>query len=190
MTTGATPASVVNQALAQIAAQATVSGSPPTFDNSAAGLAAGTLYAPTVALILRQADYECSRAFATLATSGAGGVYPWNYSYLYPADCIRIRSVSPATWTPNDPVAVRWTEIDEPVSGVQTKIILCNIPNAVLTYTTSNVTESEWDSILQETVVRTLAAELAVALGGRPDFGVKMLEIAGGLVGIGSGRDS
>lgn len=190
MTAGATPASVVNQSLAQIAAQYTVSGTLPDFDGSAAGLAAGILYAPTVALLLRQSEYEFSRADVALTVTGLAAPYPWSNAYLYPSDCIKIRQVRPVTWDQNDPHPTRWTEMEQTIANVQTRIIACDVAGAVLTYTTSNVTESEWDSIFQETFVRTLGSELAVALGGRPDFGEKMLGVAGGLVGIGAGKDS
>jgi hypothetical protein len=190
MTTGSTATSIVNQALQQIAAQASVTGVNPTFDGSAAGNAAGILYTPTVNLLLRQTDYEFSRNDVALALSGVTAPYPWTYGYLYPADCLKIRMVKPASWNQNDPQPVRWTELEQSVSGTITRVIGCSVANAVLTYTTSNVSESEWDSIFQETFVRTLASELAMALGGRPDFSEKMLGIAGGLVGIGSGKDS
>lgn len=190
MTAGATPASVVNQALAQIAAQYTVSGTLPDFDGSAAGLAAGILYAPTVALLLRQSDYEFSRADVALTVTGLAAPYPWSNAYLYPSDCIKIRSVKPLTWDQNDPHPTRWTEMEQTIADVQTRIIACDVAGAVLTYTTANVTEAEWDSIFQESFVRLLGSELAMSLGGRPDFSQKMLETSGGLVGIGSGKDS
>jgi hypothetical protein len=190
MTAGTTAASVVNQALQQIAAQATVSGTNPAFDATAAGNAAGQLYTPTVNLLLRQTDYEFSRADIALTISGVGAPYPWTYAYLYPVDCLRIRQIKPATWIQNDPQAVRWTEMEQSIATVPTRIIACNIANAVLTYTTSVVSEAEWDAMFQEICVRTLASELAIALGGRPDFSTHMLEVAGGLVGISSGKDS
>ncbi len=190
MTTGSTPASIVNQSLAQISAQYTVTGTLPDFDGSAAGIAAGTLYAPTLALLLRQQDYECARNDVVLTAAGIAAPYPWSNVYLYPLDCLKIRSVKPATWNANDPQAVRWTEMEATISSVQTRVIACNIAGAVLTYTTSNITENELDGILQETFVRTLASELAMALAGRPDFSEKILQVAGGLVGIGAGRDS
>ena len=189
MTTGATAATIVNQALQQIAAQATVSGVNPAFDGSAAGNAAGILYQPAVQLLLRQTDYEFSRMDAALALSPVIP-YPWSYAYLYPSDCLKIRSVKPATWDLNDPPPVRWTEMEASVGGIPTRIIGCNIIGAVLTYTTANVSEGEFDSIFQETLVRLLASELVMALSGRPDFSGKLLEQSGGLVGQGPGRDS
>lgn len=189
MTAGATSTSLVNQALQQIAAQATVTGINPAFDGSAAGNAAGILYTPAVQLLLRQADYEFSRTEIPLQLVSAI-VQPWTYVYAYPVDCLRIRSILPPTWDPNDPQPVLWSESDVAIGTVQTRVIGCNVLNASLTYSTSNVTEAEFDSVFQETLVRLLASELVMALGGRPDFSTKMLEQAGGLVGQGAGRDS
>lgn len=189
MTTGATAATIVNQALQLIAAQATVTGVNPTFDGSAAGNAAGILYQPAVDLLLRQTDYEFSRVDVAL-TLTAVVPYPWPYAYLYPTDCLKIRQVKPATWDLNDPPPVRWTEMEANISGNPTRIIGCNIAGAVLTYTTYAVTEAEFDSIFQETLVRLLASELVMAIGGRPDFSGKLLEQSGGLVSQGPGRDS
>jgi hypothetical protein len=190
MTAGATPASVVNQSLAQISAQYTLSGTLPDFDGSAAGLAAGILYAPAVVLLLRQQDYEFSRNDVALTVAGISAPYPWSDVYLYPSDCLKIRQVKPAVWNQNDPFPTRWTEMEQMISGVQTRVIACDVSGAVLTYTTSAVTESEWDSIFQEAFVRLLGSELAAALGGRFDLSEKMLGVSGGLVGIGAGKDS
>lgn len=185
MTVGSTPASMVNRALQEIAAQATVTGVPPVFDNSAAGLAAGILYPGAITLLLRQQDYEFARRDVNLTLQADHG-YPWAYAYTYPADCLKVRQVAPATWDQNDPQAVRW-EVMELDGG---KIIACNVPTAVLTYTTSGVTEAQFDSVFEETLVRYLASELVMSLGGRPDFSEKMLEHSGMLVGLGAGKDS
>jgi len=98
--------------------------------------------------------------------------------------------VKPTTWNLNDPQPVRWTVEELAIAGAPTRVIACNVAGAVLTYTTYNVTEAEFDAVFQETLVRLLASELAMSLGGRPDFSAKMLEQAGALVQQGPGRDS
>lgn len=213
-----TPADIVNQSLQQIAAQASVSGPNPTFDGTAAGNAAGILYTPCVNLLLRTQDFEFSRktvglsgsigvailtnvGLALLANTGApilaGGLsgyltpqYPWQFAYLYPSDCIRIRSVLPATWDKNDPQAVRWSEVEMNVSGLPTRAIQTNVPSAVLTYTSNAITEDDWSPDFREVVVRTLASELVMALGGRPDLSAKMLQQAGGILQTAGAKDS
>ena len=190
MTIGSTAVSLVNRALQEIAARATVTGTNPTFDGSAAGKAAGILYTPAVEMLLREQDWEFSRITATLVTSGVPVLYPWTYSYLYPSDCMKIRSVVPVTWILNDPQPVRWSEQSWPVGGLNVRTILCNVPAAVLVYSTNNVTEVQFDPLFEEALVRFLASELAMALGGRPDYSRVKLEESGSLVQSGAGRDS
>lgn len=186
MTAGATAVSIVNQALQEIAGQAQITA---LNDGTAAGNAAGILYTPAVRTLLRQQDYEFARADVALTplASTVALPYEWSNGYVYPADCLRVRSVKPATWNLNDPQPVRWTVQEWPIG---TLAIMCNVPAAVLTYTTATVTEAQFDSVFQETLVRLLASELVMAIGGRPDFSAKTLEQAGALVGQGAGRDS
>lgn len=185
-----TAASVVNQALQEIAAQATVTGVNPAFDGSAAGNAAGILYTPCVNLLLREQDWEFSRKTVALTTSGTTPVYPWTNGYLYPTDCVRIRSVVPATWDANDPQPVRWSEGVQTIGGVATRVIFCDVATASLTYSTNAVTEDDWDSMFQEAMVRLLGSELAMALGGRPDFSRVKLGEAGQIMASGADKDS
>lgn len=183
-----TPADIVNRALAQIAARYTVTGSLPTFDGSAAGLAAGILYTPAWKMLLREQDAEFSRLTVTLTVTTT--IYPWSNAYLYPSDCLKIRSVVPTVWDQNDPAAVRWSEQDAVIATVPTRIILTNIAAAKLVYTTSNVTEDMWDFSFQEAMVRLLGSELAMALAGRPDLSRVMLGQAGSVLQSGEAKDS
>lgn len=190
MTTGSTATTLVNRALQQIAARATVTGTNPSFDGTAAGNAAGILYTPAVNMLLREQDYEFARTSTALTVSAATAQYPWAYSYVYPTDCMRIRSVVPAAWTAADPQPVRWSEAEQSISGVLTRVILCNEPSATLVYSTNNVTETQFDAKFEETLVRYLASALVMALGGRPDFSKEMLGVAGQMTQSGAGRDS
>lgn len=189
-----TPADVVNRALVEIAGQATVTGVPPTFDGSAAGLAAGTVYQDCVEMLLRQADYEFARTWlpATAVTLGYS-IPGWSASYQYPPDCLRLRQVLPPSWDANNPQAVRWLVGTFSVRTTPVtfqKLILTNQAAAELYYTTNFVTEADWDSVFTEAMVRLLASELAMGIGGRPDFSKELLNQAGGLVGANQERDS
>lgn len=187
-----TAADVANRALAQIAAQYTLTGAPGTlFDGSVVGQAAALLYQPAVLTILRAQDWEFSRASVALTSTGLTPPYPWGGEFLYPADCVRVRQVAPAALTdPNNPFAVTWDVGERLIAAVPTRVIWCNIPTPLLWYTTSAVTESDWDSLFAESVVRLLGSELAVALGGRIDLSRKMLGDSGDLAGTGRDRDS
>lgn len=186
-----TSADITNRALAQIAAQAVVTGLVPNLTGGGqASVAANILYGSVVQMILREQDWEFSRLTAPLSITANTPAYPWTYEYLYPTDCLKVRQVQPSTWVAGDPQPVRWEVADHPVGGAPTRVILCNLANAQLVYTTSNVTENQWDSLFAEAVVRTLGSELALALGGRPDLSRVKLGEAGSIMQSGSGRDS
>jgi uncharacterized protein with ATP-grasp and redox domains len=58
------------------------------------------------------------------------------------------------------------------------KIIATDLANALAVYTTSNVTEDQWDSVFLQSVIRQLANPLAMAVAGRPDYARELLEEA------------
>ena len=185
-----TSADIVNRALAQIAAEYTVTGTPPTFDGSAAGLAAGTLYNPAWQMLLRQQDAEFARRTVPLTLTGNVPLFPWQFEYLYPNDCLKVRSIQPRQWDPNDPQAIRWWVSDDPVAGEATRVILCNVEAALLTYSTSNVTENQWDVLFQESMARYLASELSMPVAGRPDFSRVKLAESGQILESADAKDS
>lgn len=147
-------------------------------DGTPEGNAVGVLYVPTVQLVLREVDPAFARRTLALVPSGAATpIVPWSYEYLYPADCIRLRQVRPAT-SDDDPEPVRAAVGLDIIASVATKVILTNQAGALAVYTSSSATESQWDSAFSEAVVRKLASPLAMALAGRPDFAKELLEEA------------
>jgi hypothetical protein len=109
---------VINRALTEIAARQPISGSFPTFDGSAAGVAAGQLYQPAVETLLRQQDWEFARAVEPLVTVAGTPPLNWAYQYTYPQECLRVRQIVPATFDPNDPQPVTWDVGDLVVRGI------------------------------------------------------------------------
>ena len=177
MPAGLTQLAVVNEALQFVAAQTTVTSL--TDPQQPAGIYAAVVYAPTVQLMLRELDPDFARYTATLTLSGAATpVAPWAYEYLYPADCVRLRQVAPPAngYDPLDPQPIRANVSFDIISAVNTKVILTNQVNALAVYTSSTVTEVQWDSSFTDAVVRRLANPLAMALSGRPDFAREILE--------------
>lgn len=173
-----TPQAVVNAALEQIASQTTITS---LTDGSPAAIAANTVYAATVQLMLRELDPDFARFTGTLTLSAAvTPVPPWAFEYLYPSDCVRVRQVRPAagSYDVNDPHPVRSNVAFDLISAVPTKVILTNQASALAVYTTSSVTEAMWDAAFSDTVVRRLANPLAMAISGRPDFAREILEQA------------
>ncbi len=182
---------IINRALTEIAARQPI----VNLTDSAAGVAAAQLYQPAVETLLRQEDFEFSRTDQFLVDTGRTAPFGYLYTYLYPADCLRIRQIHMETWDHNDPQPVTWT-VGKAFDVPNTPVIWCNLPphttgnGAAITYTTNAVTEDEWDSIFTEMVVRYLGSMLILPVGGRPDFARELLGQAGGLGGAGRDRDS
>lgn len=177
---------VVNAALEQIAAQQQITS---LTDGSPAAVSAGIVYAPTVQLMLRELDPDFARFTAALSVAvSPSQVPPWAFEYVYPADCVRLRNVRPpasgpgSLSDPNNPVPIRANvafdliPTGSPPAPTATKVILTNQQNALAVYTTSSVTEAQWDAAFTDTVIRRLANPLAMALSGRPDFAREILE--------------
>lgn len=167
---------VVNAALEQIASQDFITS---LADGSPAAIAASVIYTPTVQLMLRELDPDFARYTAALTLSAAPTpTPPWAYEYTYPGACVRLRQIRPASgaYDVNDPQPIRANVAFDVIATVATKVILTNQVNALAVYTTSAVTEAQWDSAFTDTVVRRLANPLAMALSGRPDFAKTILE--------------
>lgn len=179
MPAGLTSVQVVNSALQQIASQAQITS---LTDGSAAANAANVVYAPTVEVLLRELDPDFARYTISLNLSGGPAPPPWAYEYAYPAACLRLRQVRPpasgtgALADPYDPQPVRANVAFDLVSSSATKVILTNQQNALAVFTTSAVTETQWDAVFADAVVRRLANPLAMALSGRPDFAREILQ--------------
>ena len=187
---GTTSTTIVNRALQEIGQQVQVTGVNPTFDGTTAGNYAGLLYTPAVNFLLRQQDWEFAFNQEGLVSAGVPGLPQWPYVYVYPLDCVRVRQIYPATWNALDPQAVRWSFGVGVAGGQETRLIYCNVPGADIAYTTSTVTETIFDAIFEEGLVRYLGSAMAMALAGRPDYAKQMLEWSGGITQSGSGRDS
>lgn len=180
MPIGVSAVTIVNSALEQIASQAQIIS---LADGTPAALAASVVYAPTVQLMLRELDPDFAQFTAPLTIAVTPPSYPpWAFEYLWPADMVRLRQVRPpgsgtgSLTDLNDPQPVRASVAFDVIAAVNTKVILSNQINALAVYTTSTVTEAQWDSVFTDAVVRRLANPLAMALSGRPDFAKTILE--------------
>lgn len=173
---GFTSWTIANSALEQIASQTRINS---LTDGSPAANAAQVVYAPTVQILLRELDPDFARFTAPLVLSDAvTPVPPWAFEYDYPCDCVRLRQVRPASgaYDINDPQPIRANVAFDMIARVPTKVILTNQINALAVYTSSTVSEAQWDSVFADAVVRRLANPLAMALSGRPDFAEKILQ--------------
>jgi hypothetical protein len=186
----ATSNDVANEALQYIGDNLpAVNGQAPTFDNSTAGVALQRFYTPVVQTVARQFGWDFARNTAALALSGNPAPSGWLYEYLYPSNGIEVWQLLP---TPpfadaNNPLPVNWNVGNTLVASVQTKVIWSNLANAEATYNNSP-TESTWDPLFREAVVRMLASVLGMAIAGRPDLAQAYLESGAAFESIGEGR--
>jgi hypothetical protein len=180
---------VANQALQLIGDNApSVSGQSPTWDGSTAGIALSKLYVPCVATVARQFGWDQGRFTGALTATGNTPPEPWANEYIYPASAVEIWQILPAAIAdPNNPLPVNWNVANNLVSGTQTKVIQCNVANALAVYN-NNPAESTWDALFREAVVRLLASELSMALFGRPDSSEAYLQSGAAFETIGEGR--
>lgn len=184
-----TSTDIVNQAIQLIGDnQPPVTGVAPTFDNSAAGIAAAALYLPCVATVGRQFGWDFARNTVTLTLSGNTAPFPWTFEYLYPTNGIQIWQLKPASLAdPNNPLPLRWSVGNALVSSTQTKVIWANLSGAEAVYNNAP-SEATWDPGFREAVVRLLASELAIAIPARPDFSQSALEIHAGMETVAESR--
>lgn len=176
---------IVNRALAQIASQQKISAFVGT---SPEQIAASTLYVGAWQLMAREMSPEFARSEG-VALVPFGAVLPphWSQCYSYPDDCLRLLQVLPPTYDIDDPQPVPWSVGN---IGAANHVIMTNQAGALATFITTLITEDQWDQTFTEAVVRYLASELAMPIGGRPDFARQKLVEAGQLMSSNDGKDS
>jgi hypothetical protein len=189
-----TATDIVNQALYLIGDDIPlVTGTAPTFDNSTAGKAAQQLYSLTVNAVGRQFGWDFARNQVTLNPSGNAAPFPMGYTaeYLYPSNGIQVWQLAPdfggVGFDPNNPAPINWTTGNAVVGGVQRKVIWSSQAIARAIYN-NNPTESTWDPLFQQAVVRLLASGMAMAIAGKPDVAQSMLESGSAFESLGESR--
>jgi hypothetical protein len=118
-------------------------------------------YAETRDALLRSKDWP----FALKQASGASAGSPpvgWLYSWTYPTDCLRVRSVLPSTVpSPNyDPQPTLSTLYNNGTI----KLILTQFTPITINYVGQIVDVTTWEPLFVELMVQTLAARIGAAL--------------------------
>ena len=186
-------ADIVNRAAQLVGGfnnQGPITGAPPTFDGSAIGIAAGTLYAGVVQTVGREHGWDFSRNTVKLVLTGNVAPFPWAFEYKYPTNGVQVRQVTPSTLTdPNNPLPTNWNVANDVVGSAPTKVILTNQADALAVFS-NQPSENLWDPLFTEAVVRLLASELAMAVPARPDTAREELTAAQGFEQLGEQRDN
>lgn len=160
MTIGATSVEqIVNQALDRIGYPEYIGN---IYDGTKQARAALNVYAQARDALLRKREWPF--AFKQLA-GVTGGAPPagWSYSWTFPADCIRIRSVQPTTgvaFPVLDPAPLLW----ELATIGGTKFLLTQTTPIYINYIAQVTDPTMWDAGFTETLVVTMGARLGRAL--------------------------
>ena len=174
------PADVINLSLARIGYPGRVGN---LYDGSKAAKKALDLYAQTRDELLRQNDWgfaERNIDLTLLKSAPVGGYIPpvtwstaypplpWGFEYARPADCLKIRSIKAVPlFLPNmDPQPIVFTEANDTVAPATGQVILCNVANAVLTYSGQVTDPASWEPDFVETLAAALGRRLAPNLVG------------------------
>ena len=179
------PVDILNNALKSLGVEQRVGN---LYDGSKAAKAALDIYGQTRDEEIRVGNWMFARRDVSLtllkSAPAAGYVVtawnpqqypplPWKFTYAYPGDCIKARAVRPPQLfvaeydpkphpfsTPNDPYATGSNP-----NWVAAKVIVCNVPSAILTYAGQVTDPTLWDVGFVEALIERLAKKLTPVLG-------------------------
>ena len=172
------PADVLNVALRRIGYKLRVAS---LYDGSKAGSAALDIYAQTRDAVLEQDDWDFAEgnvALTMLKQAPVGGYIPplvwssaypplpWIFEYAYPADCLKVRAVKPTPiFLPEfDPQPHVFSLANDSSLSPAAKVILCNVPGAMLVYTRQVTDPTQWKPDFVEEIAAALGRRLSAQL--------------------------
>jgi hypothetical protein len=156
------PADVVNLSLRRIGYAMRVGS---LLDGSPAAKTALDIYAQTRDGVLRSGNWDFAEKIIAAVATGNAAPGLWTTEFTYPADCLRLRNMFPAGYSPgneNNPLPILWTIGSSAVSG--TKVIWTNQTAASLIYTAQVTSPAQWEPLFVETLAVALGKRLAAAL--------------------------
>lgn len=182
------PEDILNQALVEIGYQRPIGD---IYEGSAAAILGLEIYAQTRDEVLRHDDWPFARRTNVLTLVKTAFVPPvqawdetqppppWRFSYQYPSDAIFVRylrlspfgyaggEAGPGTF---EPLPVRFAIASDPPGPGQppAKVILSDLENALAVYTSRVTNPDQWEALFQVSLVKALAAKLAIRLGNIP----------------------
>lgn len=174
-----TPADLVNLAMATIGRKDRIGS---IYEGSAEAKAALDVYSETRDEMLRAVDYGFSERnvnLTLLKSANPNGYFPpdqwsgasnppvpWLYEYTYPEDCLKVRALKPQpgfvlNYVPQ-PVVFRIAN-DNYYTPAR-KVILCNVVDAMMTYTGQVTNPATWESDFVAAFAAELGRRMAPAL--------------------------
>lgn len=175
------PADVLNLTLRRIGYNGRVGN---LYDGSKAAKAALDIYGQTRDELLRQNDWDFAEVTAslTLLKSAPSGGYipgitpwstaypplPWLFEYARPGDCLKVRAVKPVPlFLPvMDPQPNVFSLGFDDTLAPPAQVILCNVLDAVLTYTGQPTSPATWEADFVEALAAALGRRIAPNLVG------------------------
>lgn len=175
------PADIVNLALSRIGVAERVGS---IFEGSRESKVAIDVYSQTRDELLRNGDYDFSKRIInmTLLKQAPDGGYfppnpwngtlnpppPWRFAYAYPDSCIKIRAVKPAPQfiMDFDPQPKVFSLQNDNYFTPPQKVILCNVPDAMLVFTAQVTDPTVFDADFVEAFAAALGRRLAPVLKG------------------------
>jgi len=174
------PADLVNLALVRMGSKVRVNS---LFEGSEAAKPALDIYSQTRDELLRQSDWGFAERNITLTLlkqapvggyipptywSSAYPPLPWFYEYGYPSDCLKVRAIKPTPiFIPNfDPQPNVFSIANDNSLVPAQKVILSNVPQAILVYTGQVTDMTTWEADFVEAFASALSRRLAPALVG------------------------
>ena len=173
------PSGMINLSLARIGKKQFIGS---LYEGSEAAQVALRIYGETRDEMLRAYDWgfaERNTNLTLLKQAPIGGYFPpnvwnpatnppppWAFEYGYPVDCLKVRSVKPVpmfvqNFDPQPNVFA--VENDSNYTPAQ-KVILCNVPSAMLVYTGQITDPSTWEADFIDGLAGKLGLRLAPAL--------------------------
>ncbi len=172
------PEDHVNDALVRIGVKWRVGS---LYDGSAASKLALDIYSQTRDALLQSQDWgfaERDIVLTLLKTAPPGGyvpptvwttaypALPWRYSYDYPDDSIKVRSIRRSELLiPNyDPKPNVWRTANDNTYDPPIQVILCNVADAIAVYTAQVTDPTAWEPLFSEQLCAAIARRLAPGL--------------------------
>ncbi len=173
------PADVVNLALAGIGHRDRIGS---IYEGSAAAKQSLDIYSQTRDEMMRTVDYgfaERNVDLTLLKSAPVNGYFPpnqwngtnnppppWLFEYGYPSDCLKVRAIkaAPLFVIDYDPQPIVFNVVNDSFYTPSRKVILCNVENALLTYTGQVTDPTVWEADFVEAFAAELGRRLAPTL--------------------------
>lgn len=173
------PADMINLALARIGKKDRVAS---IWEGSEVAKQALDIYSQTRDAVMRANDYAFSErnvSLSLLKQAPATGYFPpnpwsgatnppppWLFEYTYPDDCLKVRSIksAPLFVMEFDPQPNVFMIANDNYYTPPRKVILCNVPDAMLVYTGQVTNPATWEADFIEAFAAELGRRLAPVL--------------------------